>query len=298
MTKYDDYSREVANTIIDAINNGCGQWLRGWDTDSTGSPVNAISRNRYRGINETLLFIAMIANNYRDNRWVTYKQAQSLGGSVKKGEKGIKCMFWNPISPDKIADQNDIDDDCPLHRFIAKTFVVFNVEQCTDLELEPIDDNKKTYAWCANDVAEQIIANSNALIEYDDRSTPCYVISSDKIIVPHKDRFHSASEYYDTVLHELAHWTGHNSRLNRSIDNRNNRQQYAREELRAELASMMIASMIGLPHNVNQHAAYIDSWVDILNDDPKEIFRASSAASKIADYLINIGKVDKIINND
>lgn len=128
----------------------------------------------------------------------------------------------------------------------------------------------------------------NAVIHHKLGNAAFYSPSTDSITLPERGQFANASDYYDTALHELGHWTGHESRLNRDLSGRFGTPDYAKEELRAEIASMMLASEIGLPHNTQQHAAYVASWIKILKEDPAEIIRASADAQKITDFVKNL----------
>jgi antirestriction protein ArdC len=139
------------------------------------------------------------------------------------------------------------------------------------------------------DAAEHILKNSGATIRHDQTDRAFYNRSSDSIHLPPKQAFKDAAGYYGTALHELAHWTGHPSRLDRATLNETYQFgdiSYAREELRAELASVFLAAERGIPHEPEQHAAYVGSWIKTLKEDKNEIFRAAHDASRAADFLL------------
>lgn len=165
-------------------------------------------------------------------------------------------------------------------------FVVFNAEQTEGLNLPKWKAPEVT--WDPNERAEKILKTSNAVIHHKLGNAAFYSPSADSITLPERGQFAKASDYYDTVLHELGHWTGHESRLNRDLSGRFGTPDYAKEELRAEIASMMLASEIGLPHNAQQHVAYVSSWIKVLKEDPVEIIRASADAQKITDFVKNL----------
>jgi putative DNA primase/helicase len=129
---------------------------------------------------------------------------------------------------------------------------------------------------------------SKADIAHDSRSDPYYDLLTDSIHIPGRERFPSAADYYATLLHELGHWTGHQSRLNRDMKNLYGPVGYAREELRAEIASLIISSELGIGYDPSQHAAYVASWITVLEEDPLEIFRAAADAEKIQKYLCSL----------
>ncbi|MEB0249868.1 zincin-like metallopeptidase domain-containing protein, partial [Mucilaginibacter sp. 5B2] len=113
-----------------------------------------------------------------------------------------------------------------------------------------------------------------------------YAPARDRIQMPKKEQFDSAAKYYATLLHELGHWSGHEMRLNRDLSNKYGSPSYAKEELRAEIASLMMGSELNIGHNFGQHAAYVDSWIQVLKDNPAELFKASADAQRITDYLM------------
>jgi hypothetical protein len=173
-----------------------------------------------------------------------------------------------------------------LHRI----YTVFNGQQ---IEGIPPYAPQKTQEWEAVQAGERILVNSGARITHDQDDRAFYSPASDKIHLPPREAFKNASDYYGTALHELSHWSGHPTRLNRETLNESYRfgdTNYAKEELRAELASVFLAAEKGIPHNPEQHAAYVASWIQTLKNDKNEIFRAAKDAHAAADYLIAFDK--------
>ena len=283
--KNDPFVREIANSMIECIKAGTAPWQKTWEKSNCSSfPVSAITHKPYNGINALILFHAAYTNGYTDNRWVTFKQVAAKKGTIKKGSKGIKCVFY---SPSKYVTYNDAGEQETKAALIMNRFVLFNVEQTEGIDW---NKNEPDHHWDSDKTAESILTNSHAVINHRSQNEAYYNIDKDEIFLPNKTQFVDASSYYDTALHELGHWTGHKSRLNRKIGNSFGSEAYAKEELCAEIASMMIATTIGLPHNTENHASYCASWIKILQDDPREIFKAASAASKIKDYLIKFAE--------
>ena len=173
-----------------------------------------------------------------------------------------------------------------ITRLIHRVYTVFNAKQIDGIpEYQP----KRPTPFEVVNSAEQILDNSGAKITHDQADHAFYNRASDSIHLPPKDAFKDAAGYYGTALHELAHWTGHPSRLDRPTLNASYRfgdTNYAKEELRAELASVFLAAERGIPHDPEQHAAYVGSWIKTLRQDKNEIFRAAHDASAATDYLL------------
>lgn len=229
---------------------------------------------------------------FSDPRWMTFKQITDAGGHVKKGSRGVPCLYWadkwldaegKPLSAKEVQ---ELPSESRQRILIPCRFVVFNAEPTEGLNLPKWKAPEVT--WDPNERAEKILKASNAVINHKLGNAAFYSPSTDSITLPERGQFAKASDYYDTALHELGHWTGHESRLNRDLSGRFGTPDYAKEELRAEIASMMLASEIGLPHNTQQHAAYVSSWIKVLKEDPAEIIRASADAQKITDFVKNL----------
>jgi len=229
---------------------------------------------------------------------MTYRQAAELAWQVRRGEKGTQIEFWEvkagrdtrsePIRAGdgdghKPADEPDEGRGNPL---VHRVYTVFNAKQ---IEGIPEWTPKHRTVFEVVEAAEQILKNSGATILHDQADRAFYNRSSDSIHLPPKQAFKDAAGYYGTALHELAHWTGHPSRLDRATLNETYRFgdiSYAKEELRAELASVFLAAERGIPHDPEQHAAYVGSWIKTLKEDKNEIFRSAHDASRAADFLL------------
>ena len=293
-----DYRQELTNKIIEQLEKGSVPWQREWsNTDDRlySKPYNPTSGKAYRGINSLYLHMVAMDKGYTDPRWCTYKQAVDNGWHIKKGEHGAKVEFWKFKEKQEVIDENGNKsiEEVELKRPIVMHFTVFNAAQ---IEGMPEFQKKELHSWESIDKAEKIIKNSGANIEFKADVTPHYSVTNDKIVMPLREQFHSAESYYATALHELGHWTGSSSRLNRDIANSFGSPEYAKEELRAELSSFFVTSDIGISNDIKNHSSYIDSWIKVLKNDKNEIFRAAADAEKIADYVLAFEKEKNIEN--
>ena len=240
---------------------------------------------------------------------MTYKQATENGWEVRRGEKGTQIEYWEakepssrtqPSASDGAGDSSTGDGNkasAEKSRFIHRVYTVFNAQQMDGI---PAHNPKQHTTFEAVHSGEQILNNSGANIAHDQADRAFYSRSEDSIHLPPKDAFRDASGYYGTALHELAHWTGHPSRLDRSTLTESYRfgdANYAKEELRAELASVFLAAQRGIPHDPEQHAAYVNSWIGALKRDKNEIFRAAHDASKATDFILALER-DKSISEE
>ncbi|WP_115710985.1 zincin-like metallopeptidase domain-containing protein [Legionella sainthelensi] len=288
MTKM-PYHQVVANQIIDSLKAGTAPWLKPWEPGIGNGqvPYNPITGKRYRGINALYLML----NQSNDNRWLTYKQAQSIDAQVRKGEKGTTIQYWklheeqtkNDATGKPVLDEhgNPLKVQVNLERpkvFYATVFHASQIDNMPELIAKEPD-------WSLIERAEKLLHNSGANIVHSEADRAFYRLSTDSIHLPPKEQFKFAANYYATALHELGHWSGHPSRLNRDLGHPFGSDAYAKEELRAEIASMLLGAELGIGHDPSQHTAYIKSWIRVLEDEPLEIFRASADAEKIVNHL-------------
>ncbi|MDF7675977.1 zincin-like metallopeptidase domain-containing protein [Neisseriaceae bacterium ESL0693] len=287
------YAEKVTNELIERIKQGTAPWqLPFKPINNDGVPYNHITGNKYNGFNELYLMM----QSREDPRWLTYKQAQSVDAQVRKSERGVTLQrvirYTDRIKKDENGQPVKDEKGQPvtvrayLDKPIIKTFVVFNAEQIDGLpayEKEPLPE----LTWDNDHAAERILTASGADIQHKPGDIAGYYVEKDKIILPEKVQFPDAGSYYATALHELGHWTGHSSRLDRNMEGSFGSESYAKEELRAEIASMMLTRELGLPHNPDRHAAYVESWVNVLQKDSSEILKAAGDAQRIKDYVLS-----------
>jgi len=232
---------------------------------------------------------------------MTYKQAQAQGWQVRGGERSTQIQHWiweeervrvgQDGQPVLDSQKKFIKDRVRLERPKVITAAVFNAEQ---IEGIPALESERTYDWDPVEQAEKLLKASGAKIEHAQKGGAYYRLSSDTIHLPSQDRFAKPNDYYATALHELGHWTGHPDRLNRDLRNPFGSEAYAREELRAEIASLIMGSELGIGYDSAGHAGYVDHWVQILTDTPKEILYAAADAERISDYILTIEQKKEI----
>ena len=274
-----DFRTEVTNTIIDLLSGGLDAWRKPWNA-SNGMPCNGVSKRRYNGGNAFWLQCVAMKRGYADNRYCTYKQSATNGWQVRKGEKGIPIEYW------EVRNIADKDDQALIKKvLIHRVYTVFNYSQIDGTPELPVSTKVNTPIQAGED----ILKRSGANITHGGNSAH-YAPTLDVINMPLLNDFDNAESYYATALHELGHWTGHASRLDRfGADNmRFGSEEYAIEELRAELCSCMLQAETGLAYDANNSAAYVQSWLKALRNDKNLIFKVSSDASKMVDFILNL----------
>jgi antirestriction protein ArdC len=297
-----DFRQEVTNDIIRLLEQGVAPWQKPWQPGavSLSMPMNPTTNKAYRGGNALHLMATGLRKAYEDPRWMTYRQASERGWQVRQGEKGTQIEFWEvkssadrtrphrPDDRDEDRPSTDGSTDRDKTRLLHRVYTVFNANQMDGI---PAYAPKQHSPFEVVQAGEQILQGSGAQMVHDQADRAFYDRAQDRIHLPPKEAFRDAASYYGTVLHELAHLSGHPSRLNRPTLTESYRfgdVNYAKEELRAELASVFMAAERGIPHNPEQHAAYLGSWIQSLQRDKHEIFHAAHDASAITDYLLGL----------
>ncbi|MBF0325577.1 MAG: DUF1738 domain-containing protein [Alphaproteobacteria bacterium] len=294
MTRKDDWTpkdhyQEVTNRIVQALEQGTPPWRRPWDQGIGGlsGPVNASTGRRYRGINVLLLGSNPRAFETGDPRWCSYKQAQENGWQVRGGEKASTIFFFKRVElkgDGAVEGDNDNDDDRKTVP-VLRSYPVFHASQMDGIPAYKPPTVEEA-PWREPEAVRAILDASGVPVRVGgDRAF--YSPSTDHIQMPVAQAFGSAEGWSATALHELGHATGHPSRLNRDLRGRFGSAAYAMEELRAELASVFMQGELGVGADIHQHAAYIDSWLDALRKDKREIFRAAGDAQRIADWCLS-----------
>lgn len=260
----------IFNKIVQALEAGVIPWKQPW---STVRPQNAKTGRPYNGIN----FFVLSMSKFSDPRWMTYNQARELGGLVRKGEKSTPIVFWTIIKKDDAATGKE--KSFP----VLKYFNVFNVEQIDGLELEPLAENTPKDKI---DAAELIVEGYLDMPAINKSNRAAYSPSLDVLLMPEMSAFKTSEDYYATLFHEMAHSTGHESRLNRKLDTSFGNENYSQEELIAEFTSAMLCSVAGIDNTLNDSAAYIAGWLKALKNDKNMLVHAASKAQKAADYIL------------
>lgn len=300
--KQQDIYQMVTNDIIKLLENHVSEgWKKPWIAmGADNAPaINATTGKVYRGINQFLLGMQLMHRKYLKNQWLTFKQARDLNAKVKKGEKSSPIIFTKPayvtkdndfIPLDKIGDLNkDQQKERGLKKiFMLKLYRVFNVVQTEGLapEFYHVEPQEPLPEFEKNDRAEKLVFSTDAKIEIIESNEAFYNTTLDKIQLPLREQFKGTEPFYATALHELGHWTGHPSRLNRDLKNKFGDAAYAKEELVAELTSAFLCTTLGFEKTITQNAAYLKNWLSVLKKDNKAIIKAAQRAQKAADYIL------------
>jgi antirestriction protein ArdC len=264
--------QQVTDKIIAELESGnLPSWVKNWSGDISADH-NVITRKQYNGINTIILGMS----GFKAPQWGTYKQWLSLGAQVTKGSKGTHIIYYSPVERgSKVTEAGEVKE----YSYILKSYTVFNAEQVTGWEAPAIE--RKPFNAVAS--IEELTNKSGVKLQFGgDRAY--YSPSQDFVAMPNKSQFNSEAGYYATLLHELSHWSGHESRLNRDLSGRFGNEAYAAEELIAELSAAFLCARFGIAGEL-RHSSYIASWLRVLKNDNKAIFKAAALAQKAADYL-------------
>ncbi|MFN3361293.1 MAG: ArdC family protein [Pseudanabaenaceae cyanobacterium] len=267
----------VVDKIISLLSRGVKPWKQPWHSLKF---QNLISGHIYTGWNPMICAIDVYLYNYSSPFFVGFNQAKEKGWRIKKGSKSTWIIFCS------VKEEDDIEN-----RFY-KWFQVFNVdclddsdsdEKLADLirdrQLKPKDGKKKIKT------VEEFIESHNPTIRYGGNSA-CYISSIDEIEMPRFENFSSTEGFYATLLHELTHWTGHKSRLDRNLGSKFASKEYAYEELIAELGAALLCNNFEIENNIENHASYIGGWLTILKENKKALFNAMKEAKLAVEFLL------------
>jgi antirestriction protein ArdC len=247
-------------------------------------PKNAATRRRYSGINVLILWSAVIEHGFAGQSWLTFRQALSLGGNVRKGEKGTTVVYADRFGPDEERRRAEREGDEAEAIPFLKRFTVFNTDQCEKLPEDLATAPPPVPVGLILPQAEALIAATGADFRIGGERA-FYSPAQDFIQVPRPESYFEPINWHRTALHELGHWVGHPSRLARDLSGTFGSKLYGQEELCAEMSSAFVCASLGIVPTV-RHADYLGAWLDILKEDNRAIIRAASAASKTADYLL------------
>lgn len=267
--------QQVTDSIIAELEKGAAPWVKPWRADATADH-NQISGKPYRGINRLLLGMASMAGGFASPAWATYKQWQELGYQVNKGEKATHIVFFKPMQGKTNAETGEVE----AGYCVIRGYAVFNATQTNFPASAPIvtDSGFNPLPAC-----EQFIIKTGAQVTHGGDAA-FYMPSQDRIQLPNKSAFDGELHYYATAFHELTHWTGAKSRLDRELSGRFGNPEYAFEELVAELGAAFTCADQGIQGEL-RHAGYIGHWLKACRADNKAIFKAAALAQKAADYL-------------
>jgi antirestriction protein ArdC len=281
MAKQTVYEK-VAAQILTALEAGVRPWDQCYQVSKSCFPIRSTGEE-YRGINRFLLLFSMYNAGFSSSMFMTFNQARKLGGNVRKGEKASLSLFYSTL---EVEEEGGADTKMIPY---AKQNNVFNVDQIDGLPDGFMD--KFVASPRLNDLkpcvkAEVFIKNLPTTIKEVD-GVPCFKPSLDLVSMPRLGQFKTAEHYYATAMHELTHWTGHPKRLNRfEVDQKQNKEDYAFEELVAEIGASFVLPALGIePLIDDEHAPYIDYYIKLLKKDPKVFISACSKAEKAVDLL-------------
>ena len=284
-------AQRITAAIIEKLKQRTRPWVKPWRGMPVSRPLRACG-TPYRGMNTFWLWMVADACGYASPYWMTYRQCQKLGGQVCKGEKSTIAIFYKTYEK---AVEDPTGDDDTVTRRVLKAYAVFNADQCDGLPqmyypkplLAPVEPEGRQGRL------DRFFDAVGADLRHHG-SEAYYEPVRDRVTMPPSDLFDTYEHYYATLAHELSHWTGHPSRLDRDLKNRFGTEAYAAEELVAELSSAILGAELGLPiAHLDHHASYIASWLELLKSDDRAILAAAAKAEEAAGLLLRRGGVEE-----
>ncbi|PZU64150.1 zincin-like metallopeptidase domain-containing protein [Sphingobium sp.] len=280
---------EITGKIIAELEAGRFPWVQPWGKSTAkaplGLPKNASTGRTYSGINILILWGAVVQHGFPGQGWLTYRQAASLGGNVRKGERGTTVVYADRFVPeDEKRRARETGEEAHAIPFL-KRFTVFNTTQCENLP----DDVATAIPSPLPDLIEPRVEALIRTAGIDFRiggDRAFYVPADDYVVVPPPQAYFEPINWHRTALHELGHASGHHSRLDRDFSTSFGTKKYAFEELIAEMSAAFCCAALGIVPTV-RHADYIGSWLEVLREDNRAIVRAASQASKAADWILS-----------
>jgi antirestriction protein ArdC len=283
-----DYADTVSAYFIKSIQEGTAPWMNPWKADQYLFPHNPDTGHVYQGFNSLWLELVRQARfQSNDPRWMTFLQIKDNGYHLQKGSKSTPIQYFNKVSVDAQGKIVKDEKDAVSLKTVIKYYMLFHASQIDGLPpfLPPEINKQKDVAII--DRAQAVLDASKAVIIHDQNDSNFYLPKKDEIHLTPKHTFDTLDSYYAAVFHELSHWTGHEQRLNRPIQNKFGSEAYALEELRAEISAFMICKSLSLDFNPKNSVNYVASWTKALQNNTHEIIKASRDADKIKDYCFS-----------
>lgn len=279
---------EITSKIIAELEAGRLPWVQPWGSSAVTAPLampkNAATGRRYSGINVLILWGAVVARGFSCQSWLTFRQALSLGGNVRKGERGTTVVYADRFVPDDERKRaRETGDQAQAIPFL-KRFTVFSTDQCEGLPEDLASAGAPVTEGLILPEVEALLRASGADLRLGGDKA-FYAPALDYIQVPRPEAYFEPINWHRTALHELGHWSGHATRLGRDLSGSFGSKKYAQEELVAEMTAAFTCATLGITPTV-RHGDYIGSWLEVLREDNKAIVRTASAASRAADYLL------------
>lgn len=246
-------------------------------------PMNATSGKPYRGVNVLALWVTAARAGYQSPRWGTLRQWNEQGGRIRKGEKSTTVVFWKTLGGDEGERGEDSAAEESRPRFVARGYPVFNAAQVegSGEELPPEEFSETNL-----ERAEAFAASLGADVRTGD-GTPFYDKRGDYIQLPGREQFRDGAAHFAVLAHELTHWTGAASRLERDLTGRFGSEAYAVEELVAELGAAFLSATFAVTAEPrSDHVRYVGSWLTVLKRDTRAVFTAASKAQAAADWML------------
>ena len=277
----------TAMALIKLMETEGMNWTKPWKTTTmnNGQPIS-IYKKEYNGINRWILGMEMALNGYGSPVFATFQKWKAVGAKIKKGATSHEVVFFKTLFKTQLDEKGEEEQiKIPL----MKTYRVFNADQVEGWKGNWLTEGEEqTQDWNDVELADLIVENSGAEIDHINQDKAFYMPSLDKIVMPTKEQFKDDSGYYGTMFHELVHWTGHSSRLDRKFGTRKGNDNYAKEELVAELGAAMLSAIAKVDAEPRaDHAQYLNGWIKGLKDQPKMILTAASKAEKAAQFIID-----------
>jgi antirestriction protein ArdC len=277
---------DITRKIIAELEVGRVPWVQPWGTAAVNAPFaiphNVASRRRYNGINVLVLWSAAVERRFSCQSWLTFRQALSLGGCVRKGERGTSVVYVDRFVPtEELKRAKLLGEEAQALPFL-KRFTIFNTDQCDGL---PGNLSSIAPPSCAVEPQVEALVRATGIDFRIGGDRAFYCPAEDYVRVPPPAAYFEPINWHRTALHELAHASGHSSRLNRDMSGAYGTKKYAFEEIIAEISAAFCCASLGILPTV-RHADYIGSWLEVLREDNRAIVRAASQASKVADYLL------------
>lgn len=283
--------QNITQKIVESLKQGKVPWRKPWSgVEGPRTPTNFVTKRPYSGINIPILWLQGQEKQYDVDYWASFQQWKSAGACVKKGEKATQIVFFKPM---KRAVKDENGDEKQESFPLLRTFSVFNISQVFGEVVEPFLDRPTCPALVHEQREEfdRVVAATGADIRYGGSEALYYRLPGDYIEVPHEGWFRSFPAFAETLAHELSHWSEHRLGWTGS---------YAEGELRAEMAAVFMVAALNIPESesLENHSAYIASWLEALENDHKFLFRAAAAASKSADYILSFSRPQESVEVD
>ncbi len=285
-----DLHQQVTDTIIWQLEQGTVPWHQPWAESQSSPltiPVNQYTQKAYKGINVVLLWSAALEHKYTSNEWASLKQWNLKKQSVRPKEKGTMIVYWDML-------EKEIDGELQKIPFL-KYSRVFNRCQLKDYVPEHVQTDSRKPEFERLEHVEDFVRNTKARVDIEEDYGACYIGATDRICMPPPADFvgsatSSANEaFYATLMHELTHWTGHPTRLDRKLGKKHGLKKYAEEELIAELGAAFLCAELDITQQAKpDHAAYIAHWLNVLKENKYTLISSAVGASKAVDYLQNM----------